>query len=151
MSAQKPKSHVPKSTASAATNTASRSNTAQRISQLVQNYLLIWVDGNIDPKNEDCENTLIQLRGVVRKVDHCTTAAECIEFLNKMDDEKAFIISSGACRAKSSARYPRIWHKFVPFTFSVATKHGMKPGQKNGRKFKVYLPKDTIHKGHSQT
>ena len=72
------------------------SNTTERIYQLVQNYLLIWVDGNIDPKNEDCENTLTQLRGVVRKVDLCTTPAECIEFLNKLGDEKAFIISSGA-------------------------------------------------------
>ena len=96
MSAQKPKSHVSKSTASAATSITTKSNTTERTYQLVQNYLLIWVDGNIDPKNEDCENTLTQLRGVVRKVDLCTTPAECIEFLNKMGDEKAFIISSGA-------------------------------------------------------
>jgi hypothetical protein len=96
MSAKKSKSQVSKSTTNAATNITSRSSTTERRCELVQNYLLIWVDGNIDLTNEDCENTLIKLRGVVRKVDHCTTPAECIEFLNKMDDEKAFVILSGA-------------------------------------------------------
>jgi hypothetical protein len=71
-------------------------NATERRHELVQNYLLIWVDGNIDLKNQDCENTLTKLRDVVRKVNHCTTPAECIEFLNTMDDEKAFVIVSGA-------------------------------------------------------
>jgi tetratricopeptide (TPR) repeat protein len=96
MSAQNSKSHISKSTTNAATNITSRSSTTERRCELVQNYLLIWVDDNIDLENEDCENTLTKLRGVVRKVDHCTTPAECIEFLNKMDDEKAFVIVSGA-------------------------------------------------------
>ena len=89
MSAQNPKSQVPESTVSAVTNITKRTY------QLVQNYLLIWVDGDTNLKNEDRENILTQLRDVVRKVDHCTTAAECIEFLKKMNDQKVFIISSG--------------------------------------------------------
>jgi hypothetical protein len=79
----------------AGTIITSRFSATERRHELVQNYLLIWVDGNIDLKNEDCENTLTKLREVVKKVHHCMTPAECIEFLNNMDDEKAFVILSG--------------------------------------------------------
>ncbi len=81
---------------STATNTRSGLDTIEQSHELVQNYLLIWVDGNINLNNEDSEKILTQLRCVVKKVNHCTTPAECIEFLNKMDDTKAFVISSGA-------------------------------------------------------
>ncbi|CAF4388010.1 unnamed protein product [Rotaria magnacalcarata] len=32
--------------------------------RMTQNYLVIWVDGNIDESNDDCQNTLAQLRAV---------------------------------------------------------------------------------------
>ena len=77
--------------------TARSSSTASRPNRgRLQNYLLIWVDGNIDEQNEDCANTLAKLRSVVREVNLCKTPAQCIKFLNDMDNEKAFIISSGA-------------------------------------------------------
>jgi hypothetical protein len=95
MSARKRKSHVPKLTINAATSITSRSDTTERKCELVQNYLLIWADGNIDLKNEDYQYTLTRLREVVRKVNYCTTSAEYIEFINEMDDENAFVISSG--------------------------------------------------------
>ncbi|CAF2974232.1 unnamed protein product [Rotaria socialis] len=63
---------------------------------MTQNYLVIWVDGNIDENAEDCWNTLAQLRVVVSEVNVCRTPEECIEFLNEMNDGKAFVISSGA-------------------------------------------------------
>ena len=80
---------------STVTNIRSRLDTIEQSHELIQNYLLIWVDDNINLSNEDCESILTQLRCVVKKVNHCTTPAECIEFLNKMDDAKAFVISSG--------------------------------------------------------
>ncbi|CAF3645063.1 unnamed protein product [Rotaria socialis] len=64
--------------------------------RMAQNYLVIWVDGNIDENNDDCRNTLAQLRSVVSDVNVCTTPEQCVEFLNEIDDGKAFIISSGA-------------------------------------------------------
>ncbi|CAF3775690.1 unnamed protein product [Rotaria socialis] len=63
---------------------------------MAQNYLVIWVDGNIDETNSDCQNALAQLRAVVSDVNVCTSPEECVRFLNKIDDGKAFIISSGA-------------------------------------------------------
>ncbi|CAF4707481.1 unnamed protein product, partial [Rotaria socialis] len=72
------------------------SNAIQPRRRTAQNYLVIWVDGNIDENSEDCRNTLAQLRAVVSEVKPCTTPEYCVEFLNEMDEGKAFIISSGA-------------------------------------------------------
>ncbi|CAF2088816.1 unnamed protein product [Rotaria magnacalcarata] len=96
MSGQKSKSTVPKSTVSVTTSRTSTSNATQPRRRMVQNYLVIWVDGNIDENSEDCRNTLEQLRTVVTEVSICTTPAQCIQFLNEIIDEKAFVISSGA-------------------------------------------------------
>ncbi|CAF3328894.1 unnamed protein product [Rotaria socialis] len=71
-------------------------NAIQPRRRTAQNYLVIWVDGNIDKNSEDCRNTLAQLRAVVSEVKLCTTPEYCVEFLNEMDEGKAFIISSGA-------------------------------------------------------
>ncbi|CAM4828703.1 unnamed protein product [Rotaria magnacalcarata] len=96
MSGQKSKSTVPKSTVSVTTSRTSTSNATQPRRRMVQNYLVIWVDGNIDENTEDCRNTLAQLRAAVSEVNVCTTPEGCIDFLNKMDEGKAFVISSGA-------------------------------------------------------
>ncbi|CAF3330848.1 unnamed protein product [Rotaria socialis] len=96
MSGQKSKSTVPKSTVSAASNRATLSGAIPPRRRMAQNYLVIWVDGNIDENNADCGNTLAQLRTVVSDVNVCTTPEQCVQFLNEIDDGKAFIISSGA-------------------------------------------------------
>ncbi|CAF1348007.1 unnamed protein product [Rotaria sp. Silwood1] len=68
----------------------------QRRRQMAENYLVIWVDGNINMENEDCQNTLAQLRSVVNDVNPCTTVEQCIETLQENSDETSFVISSGA-------------------------------------------------------
>ncbi|CAF4296659.1 unnamed protein product, partial [Rotaria sordida] len=39
----------------------------QRRQRMAENYLVIWIDANINMKNEDCQHTLSQLRGVVNE------------------------------------------------------------------------------------
>ncbi|CAF4038337.1 unnamed protein product, partial [Rotaria sp. Silwood1] len=68
----------------------------QRRRQMAENYLVIWVDGNINVENEDCQNTLAQLRSVVNDVNPCTTAEQCIDKLQENSEETLFVISSGA-------------------------------------------------------
>ncbi|CAF3332840.1 unnamed protein product [Rotaria socialis] len=96
MSDQNNNSTISKPTDSAVTDRTTTSDVMQPRRRMVQNYLVIWVDGNINTNNEDCQNSLDQLRTVVSEVNVCTTPEQCIEFLNDMDDGKAFIISSGA-------------------------------------------------------
>ncbi|CAF4877106.1 unnamed protein product [Rotaria sp. Silwood1] len=76
------------------TNISSKMSQQQR-QRMAENYLVIWVDGNIDMANEDCQNTLTQLRGAVNQVNLCTTIEECIQQLNENPDLMSFVISSG--------------------------------------------------------
>ncbi|CAF1327090.1 unnamed protein product, partial [Rotaria sp. Silwood1] len=64
--------------------------------RMAENYLVIWVDGNIDMANQDCQNTMEQLRAVVNQVTPCETAEQCIQQLTENQEEISFVISSGA-------------------------------------------------------
>ncbi|CAF1678561.1 unnamed protein product, partial [Adineta ricciae] len=64
--------------------------------RMLQNHLLVWVDANIDEKDQDCQNTLTHLRSVVNDVNIYTQPDACVQFLNSIGDEKAFVITSGA-------------------------------------------------------
>lgn len=61
-----------------------------------QNIVLIWLDGNIDPNDEDCQNTMKQLHHVMKIVNTFTDVEQCVQFLNKMKTDKTYLIVSGA-------------------------------------------------------
>jgi len=62
----------------------------------IQNFRLVWLDSNIDDvNNNDCMITITKLRQVVNAVQTFTNADECIAFINNIEDEKIFMISSG--------------------------------------------------------
>jgi hypothetical protein len=48
---------------------------------MVQNVLLIWFDNSIDEDNDDCKNTLAQLRRIINAVNTFTNRDQCIDFL----------------------------------------------------------------------
>ena len=96
MGGQKSKEAVSKSGMEAISGTVSSSGTSQSRRSRSQGYLLIWADSSFDEKKQDCQNTLKQLRSVVNEVHPLTTPAQCIMFLNEMDKQRAFVISSGA-------------------------------------------------------
>jgi hypothetical protein len=64
--------------------------------QVVQNVLLIWLDNNIDDKNDDCRNTIAQLRCVVNTINMFADSDRCIQFIENMNDQKACMIISGS-------------------------------------------------------
>ena len=64
---------------------------------MVQNVLLIWLDKNIDEENnDDCRNSINQLRRVINSVNSFTDNDECVTFLSEIKDEKACMIISGS-------------------------------------------------------
>ncbi|CAF1342373.1 unnamed protein product [Adineta steineri] len=86
-----------KSNQNAATSkSTASSNIRQPRQRTAQNYLLVWVDANIDQANKDCQDTLNQLKNVVNDVNLCTEPNQCIQVLNKVDKEHAFVITSGS-------------------------------------------------------
>ncbi|CAF1320889.1 unnamed protein product [Rotaria sp. Silwood1] len=84
------------STAGASAITAASSTAMLRRERMAENYLVIWVDGNIDMANQDCQNTMEQLRAVVNEVKPCETAEQCVQMLMENQEEISFVISSGA-------------------------------------------------------
>ncbi|HWY35013.1 MAG TPA: hypothetical protein VNX68_10225, partial [Nitrosopumilaceae archaeon] len=78
---------------------ASSSTRPQRLrnARMVQNFHLVWLDGRIDEiNNDDFRNSITKLRQVVNTVNTFTDVDECIDFINRNKEEKAFMISSGA-------------------------------------------------------
>jgi hypothetical protein len=80
-------------------STTSKSTSERRRGNIpmVQNVLLVWLDNSIDEGNDDCQNTLAQLRRVINAVNTFTGGDECIEFItNNSNQEKVCMIISGA-------------------------------------------------------
>jgi hypothetical protein len=63
---------------------------------MVQNFHLVWLDESIDETNDDCRNSITKLRQVVNTVNTFVDVDECINFINGIKQERAFMISSGA-------------------------------------------------------
>lgn len=64
--------------------------------QMVQNVLLIWLDGKIDENNADCRKTVSHLRRTVNNINIFTDTQQCLQFLEAMADEKVCMIISGS-------------------------------------------------------
>ncbi|CAF0924739.1 unnamed protein product [Adineta steineri] len=82
--------------AAASSKSTTSSNIRQPRQRMAQNYLVIWVDANIDETNRDCEDTLIQLKNVVNDINLCTQSDQCIQILNQVDHERVFVITPGS-------------------------------------------------------
>jgi tetratricopeptide (TPR) repeat protein len=75
----------------------SRKPSGQPNARMVQNFLLIWLDSNIDEtNNEDCRNSITKLRQVVNTVNTFTDPDECIDYITNIMTEKTFVIVSEA-------------------------------------------------------
>jgi hypothetical protein len=82
----------------ASSTKASSSTGSQRLRnvRMVQNFHLVWLDGSIDETNDDYRNSIMKLRQVINTVNTFVDVDECIDFINGIKQERAFVISSGA-------------------------------------------------------
>ena len=67
-----------------------------RTRKLIQNFLLVWLDANLDESKADFKNPLERLRNVVASIITFQDVKGCINFLYEISQEKVFIIVSGA-------------------------------------------------------
>ncbi|CAF1373514.1 unnamed protein product [Rotaria sp. Silwood1] len=83
--------------ASLPTTTTSRNavlpQTARRI---LQNFLLVWLDANLQESDKDFKNSLHHLRKIVASITTFTDAQQCVNFLSEIKKEKVFMIVSGS-------------------------------------------------------
>ena len=64
--------------------------------RIAQNYLLIWVDTNIDESTEDYQNTITKLQSVVSDINTFTKLDEAVDFLTEVSETKVFLIADGS-------------------------------------------------------
>ncbi|CAF3981589.1 unnamed protein product, partial [Rotaria sp. Silwood1] len=82
--------------------------------EIIENFLLIWLDGKIDESSKDYQNSIKQLRRTVNTVEPFQDTEECIDYISKLQDKKAFLIISGAlCQTV----VPRLWTILHIFLF----------------------------------
>ncbi len=64
---------------------------------IIPNFLLVWLDTNIDViNNDDSRNTLTELRQVVDTINTFVDVNQCMNFLMNIQHEKIFMIISGS-------------------------------------------------------
>ena len=66
------------------------------VRRVLQNFLLVWLDANFNETSADFKTSLKYLRQVVASIETFTDAEECVKFLDQIQEEKAFMIVSGA-------------------------------------------------------
>ena len=81
-------------TSSSITNRAGALPLPER--RVLQNFLLVWFDATFNESSADFKTSLKYLRQVVASIETFTDAEECVKFLDQIQNEKAFMIVSGA-------------------------------------------------------
>ncbi|CAF2636615.1 unnamed protein product [Rotaria sp. Silwood2] len=78
---------------SSVTHTSKAPHEFTNIIQIVQNFLVIWLNSNNEEVNENNKHdNLMQLRSVVNTVKTFTNMNRCVDFLTDIQDEKVFMI-----------------------------------------------------------
>ena len=65
-------------------------------SGLTQNFLLVWLDANIDEAKKHFQHSLAKLRTIVRSLKTFTNPERCVQYLKTIKKEKIFLIVSGS-------------------------------------------------------
>jgi hypothetical protein len=77
-------------------SSAQSGNTITRQRRSIANFLLVWLDAEIDESNDNFRHSISQLRLIVNTINTCTDADQCIEFLIQIQDAAIFLIVSDA-------------------------------------------------------
>src|ERR1700722_1169711 len=64
--------------------------------RIIENFVVVWLDSNINETDADYQNSITQLRRIVNSIRTFTDVDQCVDFLTQIKDEKAFMIVSGA-------------------------------------------------------
>ena len=75
---------------------SNNSRCREHTSRIIQNFQLIWLDESINENDDDFRNSIKILRQIINTIKTFIDADECINFINKIQDETVFVICSGA-------------------------------------------------------
>lgn len=60
--------------------------------RIVQNFILVWLDSNIDEANPDCQNTILTLRRIVNIIYTFTDWSACYAHISEIINVKIFMV-----------------------------------------------------------
>ncbi|CAF3636412.1 unnamed protein product, partial [Rotaria socialis] len=78
-----------------------KKDTEKTTTRFVQNYVVVWLDTNIDEKKEHFQQCIIEVRKIVAALDLFTDVEQCVEYLKRSDGQKFFLITSGSLGQKA--------------------------------------------------
>ncbi|CAF3100288.1 unnamed protein product [Rotaria sp. Silwood2] len=61
---------------------------------IIENYIIIWLNPNLDLSNEENKELISQLRSIVNTTITLTDIDQCVKFLEQIKNEKVFLIIS---------------------------------------------------------
>jgi hypothetical protein len=68
--------------------------TRQPCRRIINNFVVIWLDENINGSEADYRNSITNFRRIVNSIYTFTDADTCIDFLIEIEDERVFMIVS---------------------------------------------------------
>ncbi|CAF1235117.1 unnamed protein product, partial [Rotaria sordida] len=81
---------------SAIATTNSTAALPQSVPQILENFLLIWLDTNFDESKGDYKQSIHDLRHIVATITIFKDIDQCVDFVTDIKDEKIFMIVSGS-------------------------------------------------------
>ncbi len=85
----------PRTTTTTSMEHASKRPCRPLYTRMVQNFVLVWLNENVDEdNNDDCRNTIAKLRQVINTVNTFTNVDKCLDYISNIKEEKVFMISS---------------------------------------------------------
>ncbi|CAF2078264.1 unnamed protein product [Rotaria magnacalcarata] len=79
-----------------ATDATSTETFQPRPRRMVQNFLLVWLDANIDERKVDYQKSLTKLRNIAVTVEPFTDVDQCVDYLTSIDDQKIYLITTAS-------------------------------------------------------
>ncbi|CAF2091242.1 unnamed protein product [Rotaria magnacalcarata] len=89
-------STVSKQVTTSTTVAASSEDFRARPRRMVQNFLLVWLDANIDERKEDFQKSLTELQKIFVTIEPFTDVGPCVDYLTSIDDQKIYLITSAS-------------------------------------------------------
>ncbi|CAF2743861.1 unnamed protein product [Rotaria sp. Silwood2] len=85
--------------------------------EIIQNFLLVWLDAQIDESTDDFRNSIKYLRRTVNTIETFDDDNECINYITQIQNEKAFVIISGALCQSIVPRIHQLNQLYAIFIF----------------------------------
>jgi hypothetical protein len=63
--------------------------------RIIENFVVVWLDPQVDEFKDDYEKSITQLRRIVNSIKTYNDIDECLQFLRTIKDERIFVIVSG--------------------------------------------------------